>query len=201
MRLFFSCKSALGWSLLSLIAPLLGAHSLPSVPSGAVSAPKFPVSTRAKPRPLSEILAHLPPAPAEVADLTFGEFFGPVGDRGLEYSPKLRALAGQRVRIAGFVVRQDLAVPGLLLLTAAPVSVHEIEYGFCDDLPPATLHVIVPAPAIREITWQPGPVVLTGRLELGPRAEADGRNSVARLILELPSPANESPASAVPAKS
>lgn len=188
MRLSFSCRSALGWSLLSLIAPPLGAHSPSSVPSGAVSDPNFTVSTRAKPRPLSEILAQLPPAPAGVADLTFGAFFGPIGDRGLEYSPKLRALAGQRVRIAGFIVRQDLAVPGLLLLTAAPVSTHEIEYGFCDDLPPATLHVIVPAPAGREVTWQPGPVVLTGRLELGPRAEADGRNSVARLILDVPAP-------------
>jgi hypothetical protein len=34
----------------------------------------------------------LPPLPAGAEDLTFAEFFGPIGDRGLEYSARLRAL-------------------------------------------------------------------------------------------------------------
>lgn len=133
-------------------------------------------------------LPALPPAPAGVADLTFAEFFGAIGDRGPEYSEKIRALAGHRVRIAGFMVQQQVPTPGMFLLTALPAITHEIDYALCDDLPPATLHVFVPTHSDVPVPLTPGPLVLTGILEIGPHPEADGRNSIARLRLDPPAP-------------
>ena len=133
--------------------------------------------------------AFLPPRPAlpeGVTDLDFPEFFGPIGDRGLELSEKLRALDGRRVRIVGFMVRQSLPTPGVLLLAPQPTQVDEIEYGACDDLPPQVVRVFVPLPTSAPVLLTPGPLLLTGRLELGARAEPDGRNSFIRLRLDGP---------------
>ncbi len=132
------------------------------------------------------LLPPLPAPPPDVSDLTFQEFFGPIGDRGLEYSERFRARHGQRVRIVGYMVRQEVPTSGLFLLTPTPQATHEMDYALCDDLPPTTLHVIVPARADRVVVHVPGPIAVTGRLEVGPHPEADGRNSVARLILDEP---------------
>jgi hypothetical protein len=125
-----------------------------------------------------------PRSAADGTEISFSDFFERIGDRGLEYKASFRQLDGQRVRIAGFMVRQETPTPGMFLLTSRPLSTHEGEYGFCDELPPATLHVLVPAAAEKIIPPAAGPVFLTGILSVGPRAEADGRNSVARLILD-----------------
>lgn len=131
----------------------------------------------------------LPPPPAGVADLEFSEFFQtPIGPRGLEFTAKARRLAGQRVRILGFMVRQGQPAPGMLLLAPYALTTAEGEYGLCDDLPPATVFVPVPRYADLAVPFTPGPLVLTGRLELGPHEEADGRVSQIRLVLD-PEPA------------
>jgi hypothetical protein len=50
----------------------------------------------------------LPPLPAGATELNFSEFFvSPVGDRGLMLTEKLRGLDGKRVRILGYIVRQE----------------------------------------------------------------------------------------------
>jgi hypothetical protein len=131
-------------------------------------------------------LPALPTPPDGVTDLKLDELFGPIGNRGLEYSAKARRLDGAHVRIVGFMVCQEQRQPGLFLLSSVPVITEESEYGACDELPSTTVHVIVPSLANAIVPLAAGPVVVTGKLELGPRAEADGRNSVARVILDPP---------------
>lgn len=132
----------------------------------------------------SSSAAALPPAPEGVTDLAFAEFYGPIGDRGLEYSEKLRGLAGRRVRLVGYMVREQERAPGLYRLAAWPVVVET--QGLCtnDDTPPSTAYVIVSDAGQQPPAWLPGRLVLTGVLEFGPRAERDGRNSFVRLRLE-----------------
>jgi hypothetical protein len=132
----------------------------------------------------------LPPLPEGVTALQFGEFFvKPVGPRGLVLTEKIRGLDGRRVRILGYMVRRDAAPPGTLLLAPYPVQLHDHEYGLADDLPPATLVVVVPGET-GELPHTTGPLLLTGRLELGSREEPDGRVSTARLVLD-PRPAGQ----------
>lgn len=132
--------------------------------------------------------APLPPASDGVTDFSFAEFYGPVGDRGLEYSEKLRSLAGRRVRLAGYMVREQSPVPGLYRVAGWPIVVETQGLCMSDDTPPNVAYVIVPpgaAPAT-PAPWRPGRLLLTGTLEFGPRAEADGRNSFVRLLLDAP---------------
>ncbi len=134
----------------------------------------------------------LPPLPEGVTALRFDEFFvKPVGPRGLVLTERIRGLHGERVRVLGYMARRDAAPPGTLLLAPHPVQLHDHEYGLADDLPPATLLVMVPGET-RELPHTPGPLLLTGRLELGSREEPDGRVSIVRLVLD-PRPAGQDP--------
>jgi hypothetical protein len=136
--------------------------------------------------------AALPPPPAGVTDLQFAEFFGPIGDRGLEYSAKLRALEGRTVRLVGFMVREQDHAPGLFLFAGWPLSVTTKGPCSYDDSPPTAVHVRLPTG--RPVPYRPGRIVLVGRLELGPRPEADGRNSTVRLFLDAAAAAPFTPA-------
>lgn len=131
--------------------------------------------------------------PADVTDLSLAELFVAGSNGALEYSPKAQRLRGTLVRIAGFMVKQQTQAPGLLLFTARPFSTQENEDGFCENLPAATLHVVVPELARQRVPLTAGPLALVGRLELGSHLESDGRNSVARLVLTAPSPFSPDP--------
>lgn len=127
----------------------------------------------------------VPPAPEGVTHIEFAEFFKkPVGRRGLEYSETLRAQDGKRVRVLGYMVGTDEPAPGLLMLAPFPIHLHESEYGMADDLPPSALHVVAPALAGHRVAFAPGPVLVTGTLELGFKAMPDGRNSPLRIVLD-----------------
>lgn len=132
--------------------------------------------------------AAVPPLPAGVAALGFNEFFHPVvGDRGLDLSVRLKSLDGKRVRIAGFMTRDVVRHRGLFLLTAWPTKIENDGFCLSDDLPPALLHVLLPNGAEREpVAYVPGPLLLTGILEVGLQLTADGRNSYVRLRLDAP---------------
>jgi len=131
----------------------------------------------------------LPPLPAGVTELKFGEFFRqPIGPRGLEFTDRLRSLEGRRIRILGYMVRQDKPAAHCFLLSPAPQTLHEEEYGLCDDLPATTLHVITDESAPSQTPFTPGQLLLTGKLSLGNRLEADGRTSAVRLLLDPPTP-------------
>jgi hypothetical protein len=138
-------------------------------------------------RKSSQSKAGLPPLPAGVAELKFGDFFvTPIGPQGLEPTEKLLGLDGKRVRILGYMVRQENGLPGRFLFAALPVQVHEHDAELADDLPPSTVYVTVPAWRDHAVPHAPGLMLLTGTLSVGQRAEADGRASVVRLALDPP---------------
>jgi hypothetical protein len=62
---------------------------------------------------------------ADAVQLAFRDFFGPVGDRGLEYSARLRALDGRRVTMTGYMVRDPDRPRGLFILAASPVRLEQ----------------------------------------------------------------------------
>jgi hypothetical protein len=94
-------------------------------------------------------LAELPPLPTGVAELKFSEFYRqPTGPRGLDFTDELRNLDGKRVRILGYMVKQEEPVAHCFLLTPVPVRLNEEEYGFCEDMP-AT---VSPIPAHRRLS-------------------------------------------------
>jgi hypothetical protein len=130
-------------------------------------------------------IKRLPPLPEGVTELKFADFYTmPLGPRGLECTEWLKQLDGKRVRILGFMVRQTRPAMGIALLASYAITTHEGEYGLCDDLPAATLFVVVPKFRGIAVPFTPGPLLLTGRLELGRREESDGRVSYVRLVLE-----------------
>ena len=130
-------------------------------------------------------VTNIPPVPKGVTELKFNEFFvTPVGPRGLELTDKLRQLDGQRVRILGYMVRQEEAPTGSFLLAPLPAQVHEHENGLADDLPASTLHVFSPSHREEAVPYTPQLLLLTGTLSVGNRTGADGRISTVRLTLD-----------------
>jgi hypothetical protein len=156
---------------------------------GAARAGAEPASAE----PPRSVQPERPPAPVGVEDLELRELFAPIGRRGPEYSEKARRLAGKRVRVQGYMVEQDRPLPGRFLLAPLPLRLHEQEYGHADDLPASTLFVVTPDDADRVLPHTPGPLLLTGTLELAPRSEADGRVSTARLVVRDPARASDNP--------
>jgi hypothetical protein len=136
-----------------------------------------------------KVVTKLPPPPPGVTDLKFNEFFVmPVGPLGLEPTKKLRFLEGRRVRMLGYMVRQEKRTIGTFLFAAIPVQIHEHDNGLSDDLPPATVRVAVPTCRDKPVPFAPDLMALTGTLHLGNRSEADGRVTFARLELDPPRP-------------
>ncbi len=129
----------------------------------------------------------LPPTPEGVTDLGFDELFKmPVGPKGLEVTTKTLDLAGKRVRMLGYMVKQSQPSPWTLLFSPIPLTLHESHYGFAEDLPPQTVHVFTEKTVTPLVPYTPGLLLLTGRLELGPREEPGGRVSHIRLFLDPP---------------
>jgi hypothetical protein len=127
-----------------------------------------------------------PPTAAEAADLTlrFSDFFV-ANSLPPELSRTLVSAQGKRVRMVGFMARMEQAPTGAFYLTSRPVSCDEMGAG-TGDLPLDAVRVnLVPAPS--EVAFVPGPIEVTGVLDLGPREEPDGAVSHIRLVLALPS--------------
>lgn len=173
----------------SRLLPALGVIVLGGLASLAAAATGLGWNADALSLELSSI-DQLPAAPAGVTELKFSEFFkSPVGPRGLEFTDKLKALDGRRVRILGFMIQQEQTAHGLALLAPFAFTTHEDEYGLCDDLPSTLVFVNVPKFKDTTVPYTPGMLLLTGRLEVGPREMADGRVSQVRLTLDPEPPA------------
>jgi hypothetical protein len=114
--------------------------------------------------------------------LRFAELVVP-SRRALEPSARLRALAGQRVRMVGFMARLEEPPRGAFWLTAAPVSCDETGGG-TGDLPPDAVLVEVPSAAGTPIPWRPEPLEAVGTLTVGLHADAEGLVSLVRLQLD-----------------
>ena len=117
--------------------------------------------------------------------LKFSQFFRqPVGPRGLELSPALQDANGRMVRLVGYMVAQEEPAAGRLLLTPLPVRMSEHADGDADELPPATVSVLLDdSQRDRVVAHQPGLITLTGRLVVGRVEDAAGRVSWVRLHL------------------
>jgi hypothetical protein len=134
------------------------------------------------------VLPHTVQARPELT-LTFSDIFV-AESRTPELSPKLISAAGKRVRMVGFMAHMDEPPSGAFYLTSRPVSCDEMGAG-TGDLPIDSIRVnVVPAP--KEVTFVPGPIEVTGVLELGRQEEPDGAVSHIRLVLALPSTSSAS---------
>ena len=128
------------------------------------------------------------PALAQTAQpvvLSFSDFFAqPIGPHGLEPTARLKAASGQEVRLVGFMVQREQPQAGSFLLTPRPVTMAEDADGEADDLPAATVTVLLPeGQRDRVVSHQRGAITLTGRLEFGPAEDETGRVSWVRLHL------------------
>jgi hypothetical protein len=197
-----------GCVVLSLAASVLATEPRRAVHRGQPAPVQdYPLSTNAVPAKrssdqLRERVATLPPPAEGVEDLYFDEFFKtPVGRFGLETSERLLSLDGKRVRILGFMVKQARSTPWTLLLTPFPLKTHEVDYDLADELPANTVRVFLPKSSQPVTPYTPGLLLLTGRLEVGDREEADGRHSVVRLHVDpkAPTPIADAPAPTKPA--
>ena len=135
-----------------------------------------------EPTPISTD-ATLPALPANIAELKFRDFFVlPLGEGEPKLTPLLHGLDGKRVRIVGYMARQEAPSPGAFLLTPMPMTLA----AAADDLPAATLFVhLPPALEAQTATHAAGLIALTGTLSVGNRQETDGRISLVRLQLDL----------------
>ena len=126
------------------------------------------------------------PPPDDVADLRFRDFFAlPVGPKGLAPSARLLGLDGQRVRIVGYMARQEVPSAGIVIVAALPVALGDEDESFSDDLPASALYVhLAPAERDRGVPWMAGLLSFSGVLRLGAQPEADGRISFVRLELD-----------------
>jgi hypothetical protein len=124
-------------------------------------------------------------APGEVVEITFADLLVP-GPR-LAPSPKLVALAGQRVRLVGFMAELEEPPRGAFYLTARPVRCDE-GGGGTGDLPPDAVLVIVRSASDQEIPFYPGSIEVTGILDLGAAADHAGRPSSFRITLDRSTP-------------
>jgi len=120
-------------------------------------------------------------------ELTFREFFAlPVGPRGLEPTERLLALQGRTVRLRGFAAQWTDPPAGLILLAPVPVHLGDEDESFADDLPASTVYVHLSEQATVEVPARQGRIAVVGRLDVGPKSEADGRVSFVRLWLDAP---------------
>ncbi len=167
--------------LVSLVAPLMADEPATLVPQPRRrTVVEMPMPAVSEVRPQAES-----PATRSVdgiPDLTFRDLFrASSGASGLEYTERATALAGKPVRLHGYMVRQTQPIPWAFILSPVPQSLHEREYGECDDLPVTAIHVFLPRSSPPIPARHNGQVTVTGVLELGGHEEADGRVSPARI--------------------
>jgi hypothetical protein len=148
---------------------------------------RFQTRTAATLAALSHALPDAQMNESGVTEILFSEFLAPAGDGGLEFTSRLRSLAGKRVRLAGYMVRQPAIQPGVFVLAPTPVTIEAPGVCFVTEIPPHAVHVrAAKSQAGARVAYRPGRRVFTGILELGPQREADGRNSAVRLVLDEP---------------
>jgi hypothetical protein len=140
----------------------------------------------ARPPALLAVRKDLGAPPAGVTDLKFRDIFKmPVGDKGLEPSATLLALDGKRVRIVGYMVRQQPAPQGMFLLSPLPVEISDEDEPLADDLPPSVIAVEVGGAADKSIPLLSGLIQITGVLHIGVKTDAaSGRVSSAQIALD-----------------
>ena len=172
---------------MKLLAALLSCVALVGTATCALAETDAPFNPHAYPVPAALAAGRSTSPQAEgVSELKFGEIFKlPVGPKGLETSPRLRSLDGQRVRMVGFMVARETATPGQFIISPLPVLLGDEDESFSDDLPASAVFVhLHPSLASQTVSNLHGPMQLVGTLRVGAREEADGRVSTVRIELD-----------------
>jgi hypothetical protein len=118
----------------------------------------------------------------EAVSIEFREFFEP-GTGPLKPSARLLGLNGRRVRLIGFMAQLEAPPDGAFYLCSRPVQADE-SGGGTGDLPVDTVRVTVRSAKGKKIPFIARAIEITGILEIGPQAEADGTVSSIRLLLD-----------------
>ena len=64
--------------------------------------------------------------PVAAVKVAFSEFFQmPFGPKGLTFTPKAKALAGQWVSIKGYMVKMEQPLTGQFILSPRPVEIND----------------------------------------------------------------------------
>ncbi len=127
----------------------------------------------------------------------------PVGPKGLEPTERLLSLDGKRVRMVGYMVKQEVATPGMFILAHTPLALGDEDESLSDDLPATAVFVHLQGQGTSAaVPYVPGLIQLTGVLNVGAQDELDGHVSSYRLLLDaVPTKAlvaMNSPAAAAP---
>ncbi|MEG4642908.1 hypothetical protein VB636_08900 [Paracoccus sp. APAP_BH8] len=102
--------------------------------------------------------------------LDFDELYSKIGVLGLEFSPKLADLAGQRVRMRGYLAPAYHGDPGPLVLTRTPFAACS-DCGTDHDWPADSVFIF---PAAEQAGFAPGRLTeVEGVLEHGALRLAD----------------------------
>jgi hypothetical protein len=159
----------------SIVAVIVGA--------AVVGGGAYAIWPRRSAEPVLPAQATEPAAPAAAEKLDQREIFepGPV----LRPSAKATRLVGKRVRMVGFMARMEVPPKGGFYLVPRPVHADEGGGGTA-DLPPQSVLVVSRSAAGQELPHIEGAVEVIGTLELGNRADEDGRVSAIRLVLDGP---------------
>jgi hypothetical protein len=128
-----------------------------------------------------------PPAaarePAAALDLADLLSTGPGG--AVEVSPRVKQLAGRRVRVRGWSVVFEAPLRDGFWLAPHPVFQDESGAG-SGDLPPRSIRVLAPPEVVRALPPDSVPLEVIGRLEHGRQADAEGRLSLVRVRVDDP---------------
>ena len=131
-----------------------------------------------------QLEGQLPVLTNGATDLKFNEIFKlPVGPRGMEPSEKLLSLDKKRVRIIGYMAKQESPTSGLFILSPLPVNMGDEDDKFADDMPANSIFIHL-NDSNEVVNYVPGLINLTGVLSVGNANEADGHISYVRIQLD-----------------
>ena len=109
----------------------------------------------------------------------------PIESRGLEFRDTVRQLDNQTVQMIGFIVKSDEPTQGYFLLSLRPINLNEHADGEANDLPPATVYVMLaPSQSQSVVPYAQGPHTFQGVLSLGRLEHSD--KSISWIRLQLP---------------
>ncbi|HEX7476425.1 MAG TPA: hypothetical protein VF331_01335 [Polyangiales bacterium] len=120
-------------------------------------------------------------AHAAATPLDFGELLAAGAD--LRLSGKALQLDGQRVHMIGFMAQLELPPDGGFYLAPHPVRCDEAGGGTA-DLPIESVLVLSRSAQGRPVPFIGGLLEVTGILQTGNQADADGRVSALRILLD-----------------
>lgn len=122
---------------------------------------------------------------SEILTISFHDFFQrPVGLAGLLLNEQILQAQGRQVRLTGYMAQQEKLVPGRFLLAQRPVLLSQHADGEADDLPPATVLVVLsPEQQDRFVAYTRGVIDVVGELDVGREECTEGKVSWIRLRL------------------